>query len=589
MLFLSASSVGLSNAGAVDSLRVSDSYGMPAAPGPGYTGLFVEDDISQIIRPSTLRRFTVPEEGTPLCSSLNDARCSGAKLLIHAILPRCAESVVTDCVQGVAARGTSGVLQLGTFSRNFPDSSPSDFVGDSSVHIPNGSTPSIWNIEGVNHAGGSDYMVLVTVDGSIDVSRKIFSGFYPSLQVALFPVASVAGRFEPWVADSSGVSTTSLDGYGNCAALTRGSCAARQEFPASYSFSVSLRLSATPAGWLSGRIFDPIVKYEKGATDTVLTVEAKPAMVPAVAVWAESSKVPLKMAPACDPNRMCGYALGWNTPNSVDDWRAFYNDSAAWVRGQWSFRNMGGTANGGGTSCFSDESVFHGLVSTNASSFDNGPPVYSENDKTFAYTVGSPHLDEKGVVLAGTYSLVLRDSTAKCLYGAKTASMSATVAVSEGSDGLQSSTIVSVANDGTWLRVNASGFHYSKPDIKVRLTATSVETPTTTVSPATTTTSPLADVSPSTLPTPVPPKLTVKASRSIALTSALSRLRITVPIKAAIVATSATRTVCSILGKSTIKTLKRGTCTVRLVVTPSATKKTPKPKSTRMSFSFSVV
>jgi hypothetical protein len=586
-LLLLIASIASSSVAANSVAHGADSFGMPPAPGPGQVGLFVEDDFNQILRPSTLRRITVPEEGTPLCLSISDTSCSGKMIMVHAILPRCDINVQTDCIQAIAARDESGVSLPGNFTQYFPESSPSNFQGDSSLRVPNGSTSSVWNIPGAPHAGGTSYLALVTIDGGIDAERSYFGGHFPSLQVALFPVKIVAGQFAPWVADPSGVSTTSQDAHGNCAALSTGFCAARQEFPKGFRFSITLKLSDAPAGWLSGRIFDPLVEYQRESSNTTLTVEAKPVIVPTVAFWAEGSKVPLSLAPACPPDQMCGWANGWHRPTSVDEWRSFYQDKAAWSRSIWTFKNAGGSAGGSANSCFSDESIFHGLATTNASSYTGGPPMYSTTDKTFSYGVGSPHFDENGKVLSGAYSLVMRSSTARCLYGIEQGLMSATISVVEGDDGVQTGFIESVSDDGTWLRVNASGFHYSSPDIRVKLTSKVVPTeasisekPSAPSLPALQSTAPKKATTKTTkLSNGAVLKVAISArkSQTIKTKSLLKPSRGVVVTKVS----SLSKKVCTIRGSS-VKMIKRGTC--RLTV---ATKYKSKRSSARVAIRVS--
>ena len=511
-----------------------------------------------------------------MCAGLNDSRCAGKKMLVHAILPRCDGEVQTDCVQAVSARDETGVERSGEFSQYFPITAPSNFVGLSSAKIPSGSTPSLWRIPGVSHAGGTDYMAMVSIDGIVDESHRTFSGFYPSLRAALYPVALTPGRFEPWVADSSGVSTSSQDEHGNCAALASGFCAARQEFPAQQSFSITLRLSSVPAGWLWGRLVSPLVTYETNSSEILLKVEAKPAKVPAVAFWAEGTKVPPSTGmAACNVDEMCGYAHGWNNPNSVEDWRPFYKDKASWVRGLWSFNNVGGGSASDGGSCFSDVKMFHGLVATDASYSSNGPPLYSTKDKTFTYSVGSPHYDENGVVIKGFYSLLVRASTAKCLYGISQGDMSASVSVTEGEGGVQSPSVVNVVDDGKWLRVNASGFHYSKPDIKVRLTSsTSISEEPSAASPITTSTiAPMFTTA--TTPTGIAPKISkTKAvtSKSIAL---YAKLKVLSSSKVSLKVASSSAKYCKVSGVM-LKGLKVGSCKVTVTVAPKKGKTTSK-------------
>ena len=571
-------SVRANQVGAGSGLLSPGSYGMPSAPGPGYVGVHAEDNNVELIRPSTLRRFTVPEEGMPLCSGLTDSICAGKKMHVHAILPRCDGDVQTDCVQAVSARDDSGVERVGVFSQYFPTTAPSNFLGDPSAKIPSGSNPSIWKIPGVSHAGGTDFMAMVSIDGVVDESHRTFSGFYPSLRVALYPVALTPGRFEPWVPDPSGVSTSSQDQHGNCAALATGFCAARQDFPEQQAFSITLKLSSVPAGWLWGRLISPLVSYETNASGTSLKVEAKPALVPAVAVWAEASKVSSSMGLAtCNVDQMCGYVHGWNNPNSIEDWRPFYRDKATWVRGQWGFMNAGGTSGSEGGGCFSDEKMFHGLVATDASYSNNGPPIYSAKEETFTYSVGSPHYDENDRVLQGFYSLLVRTATAKCLYGIKEGSVSALATVTKGPNQAESASVTKVVDDGTWLRVNVSGFHYSKPDIKVRLTSSrpdSVE-PSVVASPSNTTPVTIPVLKP--VATPATSQMKVKLSKAVAAKSiaAFAKLKVLSTSKVSLKVLPSSAKFCRVSGAS-LKGLKAGSCKVTVTVKPKKGKSVSK-------------
>ena len=588
VVFTGVVSIQAFQVGAGTELRLPNSYGMPISPGPGYAGLYVEDNYVELILPSTLRRFTIPEEGTPVCSGLTDSRCAGKKMLVHAILPRCDGEVQTDCVQGISARDETGIERSGEFSQYFPTTASSNFLGEPSAKVPSGSNSSIWNIPGVSHAGGSDFMVMVSIDGMVDESHKVFSGFYPSLRAAIYPVAITPGQFEPWIADPSGVSTRSQDLYGNCAALARGYCAARQDFPEEQSFALTLKLSSVPAGWLWGRLVSPLVSYETIASGILLKVEAKPAKVPAVAFWAEGTKIPRSTGmAACNVDQMCGYAHGWNNPNSVEDWRPFYKDKASWVRGQWSFNNVGGTSARDSGSCFSDEKMFHGLVATNASYSNGGPPTYSTNDKTFTYTVGSPHYDENGRVLQGFYSLLVRSSTAKCLYGISQGVMSASVSVTEGTDGTQATSEVNVIDDGAWLRVNASGFHYSKPDIKVRLTSSVSASSDSSIAstPSTTTTTAIGLPSTSTTvvtATVVMPQVSRTKSATAKSIATYSKLKVASTSKISLKVVSGFAKYCKVSG-TVLKGLKSGSCKVTVTVTPKKGKATSKTVTLKVS------
>lgn len=555
VVFSGVVSIQAFQVGAGTELRLPSNYGMPKSPGPGYVGLHVEDNYNDLVRPSTLRRYTIPEEGTPVCLGLADPKCIGKKMLVDAILPKCDGDTQTDCVQAVSARDETGVERSGEFSQYFPSTAPSNFLGDSSAKIPSGSTPSIWKIPGVSHAGGTDFLARVSIQGVVDETHKIFGKFNPSLKVALYPIALTPGRFKPF--DPVLFSTASEDEYGNCAALASGLCAARQDFPEQQSFSITLKLSSVPAGWLRGRLISPIVSYETNASEILLKVEAKPALVPAVQVWAEATKIPnIAKSTTCSVDQMCGYLSVWMNDTAVDDWRPFYKDKAAWVRGQWNFNNGGSGSFSG--SCLSDEGVFHGLVASNAS-YVNPLFLYSATDKTFTSSVGSPHYDENGRVLQGFYSLLVRSSTAKCLYGISQGVMSASVSVTEGADGAQATNVVNVVDDGKWLRVNASGFHYSKPEIKVRLTSNSSESAMLSAAISTQMTSTAVATG--------TPSVKIKMSLTAKSIATYAKLKVLLTSKVSLRVIASSSKFCRV-SATNLKALKTGLCKVMVTVTP---------------------
>ena len=237
--------------------------------------------------------------------------------------------------------------------------------------------------------------------------------------------------------------------------------------------------------------------------------------------------------------------------------------------------------------CFSDEKIFHGLVATNASYSNGGPPTYSTNDKTFTYTVGSPHYDENGRVLQGFYSLLVRSSTAKCLYGISQGVMSASVSVTEGTDGTQATSVVNVIDDGAWLRVNASGFHYSKPDIKVRLTSSVSASSDSSIAstPSTTTIKVIGVPSTSTTlvtATVVMPQVSRTKSATAKSIATYSKLKVASTSKISLKVVSGFAKYCKVSG-TVLKGLKSGSCKVTVTVTPKKGKATSKTVTLKVS------
>jgi len=297
-------------------------------------------------------------------------------------------------------------------------------------------------------------MVIVSVAGTAAESRKAFGE--TTIHASLYPVKVTAGNYSrnrpsPTTA---GVSHPSVDSIANCASIAEGYCAARQDFPASTAFSVGIRLSTPPVGWLHGRIFSPDISFSTVDGVTKLRVEATPAQVAAVTAWGKVDTLPSGVnAGLCTLETYCAQSnpqsAGAHT--AVEAWRTVYGDKASWVRGHWMYMTLPGWIT---TKCLSDTSVLHGFVTTNATGYAAGPPSFSSSDGSFSYTVASPHYDEKGAVIQGTYNFVVRSDTARCIYGIDEGTMSATVSITS-TDGTDqaSSAKVNVADDGQWLKV----------------------------------------------------------------------------------------------------------------------------------------
>ncbi|MFM8528743.1 MAG: hypothetical protein ACKOD2_03535 [Ilumatobacteraceae bacterium] len=349
---------------------------------------------------------------------------------------------------------------------------------------------------------------------------------------------------------------------------------------------MSLRLSTAPTGWLHGRIFAPDIVYASADGVTRLSVEASPALVPAVATWAKVESLPTSIpASGCTPNIGCvqlnPQAAGAHT--SVENWRPFYADKASWVRSHWNFSTLGERTPGttpigpgvGGSNCLADTTVLHGFVTTNATGYVAGPPEYSAADKSFTYTVASPHFNESGEIIRGTYSLVMRSETAKCFYGATSGSLSAKVSVLQQDGTEQSSqTTVNVADDGKWLRIFASGFHYSSPTIKATLTSAPTNSAAATAwfwpsqnekfatVPRSTTSSVVSTPAPTATPT-----TKLRLGRSLTATSLARTAKLSVAkgARVSLSVSGPSRTVCRIVG-SAVRATKKGTCRVTVTV-----------------------
>lgn len=564
------------------------SFMWPDSPGNGYFGLYIDDDISHSRLTSNLRSGS----GT-LCTGLSDTPCSNQTVKLRAYLPACTTSTQTDCIESVTAKSGDQPRDVGTFDRAFPSAGLTDFAGDQTARIPTGATPSLWNLANTPHNDGNAYLAAIAVSGT-----SVFSGTRQPLSemqiyASLYPVTVKAGRFARNVAmpGIDGVSHPSLDKWGNCGALDEGYCAARQSFPADTRFGVTLRLSTAPTGWLHGRVYSPQVTYQTSGDVTRLSVDALPVEVPAIAMWKYVDDLPAelrtKYAGGCVSGAPCGQVNPQSSfaTSAVDEWRSAYDDKASWVRRNWMFQTLS-TESGAGSSnsCLSKSGEFLGVVTTNASGYEAGPPTFSPSAKTLSYKVASPHFSDSGTELKGTYDVIMKSSVARCLYGTSDVQITGDVKVAYGSTE-DTPPIVSVKDDGTWFSVSAAGFHYSSPTIKTSLKAgvpnggSTVPTMPTLSTTTTSTSVPAGGIVPVAATVPVvsrtPPALSPR--KSVTGSAIAKYLGMTVPGGSRIsvkVSASSTR-VCRVSGSS-VKGVRKGTCRVTVTVTSKAGKRTSK-------------
>jgi hypothetical protein len=75
--------------------------------------------------------------------------------------------------------------------------------------------------------------------------------------------------------------------------------------------------------------------------------------------------------------------------------------------------------------------------------------------------------------IQGSYDLVIRSETARCLYRFSNAPLSATISVTGGAERNVATTVVSEKNG--WLKLAAYGFTFSDKTIKVKITKKAVK------------------------------------------------------------------------------------------------------------------
>lgn len=424
--------------------------------------------------------------GTKLyCKDLQDPACSNTtNFSAYAILQPCKSENDLFCIQEVYAKTPSGKVS-GKYLESLPSAGPTDYIGDSSVGLPSGGPPSIWQIPGVkNSSGGDSYTVFVSTRGK---GKRSSPTSAPSFQfneytVAMYATSMKSGSYQLVTASGSG-----LDAIvgGGCATNSESKCALRESFPIDgTSFGISIRFPKAPSNWFYGRLSKPSFTLNKSTSGNgvVLDVSGEPVLVPVLfgkTAWSsltpDLQKYYLNGFPSVgkiygvsDPNQWDVVHLASSREfNVLKEWLPIVKDTAAALTTQWYFK----ASNEGSDPRFSATGdQVDGIVTSNATAYVPGPPSFNQQTQSLEYQVGAPHLTPSGATFRGTYDLTIRADAARAIYGfAKNVPVKATVSiVSE--NGQEIAAQEQVGEKDGWFFLRAENFTFSSPKLRVKLT-----------------------------------------------------------------------------------------------------------------------
>jgi hypothetical protein len=141
------------------------------------------------------------------------------------------------------------------------------------------------------------------------------------------------------------------------------------------------------------------------------------------------------------------------------------------------FWNFGANRYLGSNKCSADKTKLHGLVVTNASIFENGPPEFK--DGSLNYRVAGVHNNLDGSEFKGRYTYIVRSDTARCYYGFSNAPIEARVEVLSSNNTTQVASVLVSEKDG-FIKLQADNFTFSSPTIKVKFSQDSAQPTATT-------------------------------------------------------------------------------------------------------------
>lgn len=513
---------------------VDEQWPMPNTPWPGFYSTQI-DDVGTWGVFSLLQADYGKEK--LICTSTSDGDCAKAdEFSFTAYLPICGTTAQLDCIESLSVTDENGIVEKASFEKYTMPSHPNLFSGNPKLLLPDAASPSIWRFENHRHSLGNLFGLGVSLEGQTSFERPRAAS---SIRIHLAAVSLYDG-------DNSGPYDNGIYTYGNCYQIVEnatglrkpfcgkgaedtglrycsfklqdsGDCLLRQPFPKDVRYSVRVRLSSPPSGWLHGRMDAPdisITQYRSGSSmldGMVLDVAAGALSVPtfyAGALWKDLPKSIQDFFRECISSGRCGTSARipnpQNTPRSVEEasvgevpspsdpkamelmalWREFAKDSSVAVPSAWTLRTISNSGQRGTNACLApDTTGMKGVVTTNATAYSDGPPAFDGSQ--LSYSVMAPHYYPDGKTeFLGRYNLLLRSDVARCLYGFSNAPLQASISVVTSDGNTRVATTTANEKDG-WLRLSAHGFTFSQPTIVVKLTQAPAVTQQTPGAPAT--------------------------------------------------------------------------------------------------------
>lgn len=406
------------------------------------------------------------------CKKSTDKECdytSGDRELnAQSVLPVCSQSSSAACVEGLELAGAGMDFTEAKYVRT-ATGGPRN-IPDEKHNLLEGTSSSIFDAPTVPSASGTTkYTVLVTVRQSYNRASKIFSSY--SMNAVVIPTRDDENTYYGQIsADGNGEGRTNM-----CAYWDVGHCGIPQDFAEGTKVRLKVRIPSELGGWFRGRIKNPQIAVTPVAGKTnSITIEGESVTVPRLATPLTKSSI------SASEQSLINQMGNWGTPvgsatgtngsrpeamTIIETYRKKLKDTATGVSSFWSMSTM---ENGNGSSCLFDTSKVLGVVTTNAMAYNGAAPSF--NKGVLDYKVAGLHYLPDGTTeVQGTYDLVMRSDTARCLYGFTAAPISATISVTAANGEAKVATTV-VSEKNGWLKLAAYGFTFSSPTISVKLT-----------------------------------------------------------------------------------------------------------------------
>ena len=438
------------------------------------------------------------------CTSVLEIPCKNSDSnLYNAVLQVCTSSTEFNCIQSLSARIGEGEWIEGIQSEKSGYGSLRFFAGDSSQGIPNGQGASLWHFKGISHSGGNDFYLRT------ELQKSTYGNGIPRLFAQITPTTKRAGRFFSGniaagirkpnqnaidFSDYCSWSEGCDDGNRCFAIFSKSECLDAWPHPRGVSYKLILRLNSKFSSFMQGRVENAVVSVEDKGDFQTFTIEAEPMSVPVLQGWVKDNALNPEIYEHLNNFYQKYGVVGksftefsisngqWTRANmerkpvfydefyfdEYNMWLKEFQNKTSGRKSIWQLRSLESSEMSKASECISRGKGFTGLVSSNAGAYIASPPTFNTATDSLDYKVASAHFDEKGNEFIGNYRFVIRQDVARCIYGFSSGPIKATVSVTSANGENQTSSTSTLEKDG-WLYFNASGFTFSSPTIKVKL------------------------------------------------------------------------------------------------------------------------
>ena len=394
------------------------------------------------------------------------------------ILGVCETAIEVNCVESFGLSTSGGEIVQGTYLRSVatPEYAPIPSKG-----LPAFKSTPLFSVAGFAHLGGTTtYAPIVSTNFKWNRTTKRF--YASSFQASVFPYTErsnsmfYAPRHENL--DVNGRKTILYAGSGeNCVWLEAGKCGTPQDFPEDVKVQLTIRLSSEIAGWFRGRLTAPnIVVTPFDSANNRIVIAGEPATVArfgAIATKENTTPEEQRIIGGTGGNPSSAIFAGsgrryifshWGDFGWLEMFRDVAKDRAIGVSRVWNVSTIDGIST---NACLNDKNRLLGIVTTNATVYDGRVPDFVDGELSYK-VAGMHYLPDGKTFASGTYDMVMRSDTARCLYGFSQAPIKASISVLSNEGSAQVATTSSGERDG-WLYLSAKNFNFSTPTIKVKL------------------------------------------------------------------------------------------------------------------------